>query len=77
MKRLLVLVTTLNGFILLSKLIDRQQGATFQRAAGMHGIPLDAAASICPDAAPNCIFPSYSVSLNRHFCPSARFALLG
>ena len=36
-----------------------QQGATFHRAAGMHGVPLDAAASICPDAAANCIFPSY------------------
>ena len=27
--------------------------------AGMHGMLLDAAASICPDAAGNCIFPSY------------------
>jgi hypothetical protein len=27
--------------------------------SGMHGMPLDAAASICPDAAGNCIFPSY------------------
>ena len=27
--------------------------------AGMHGMLLDAAASICPDAAANCIFPSY------------------
>jgi hypothetical protein len=29
------------------------------RLAGMHGMLLDAAASICPDAAANCIFPSY------------------
>jgi hypothetical protein len=27
--------------------------------AGMHGMLLDAAASICPAAAANCIFPSY------------------
>lgn len=27
--------------------------------ARMHGMLLDAAASICPDAAANCIFPSY------------------
>jgi hypothetical protein len=27
--------------------------------AGMHGMLLDATASICPDAAGNCIFPSY------------------
>jgi hypothetical protein len=27
--------------------------------SGMHGMLLDAAAPICPDAAGNCIFPSY------------------
>jgi hypothetical protein len=27
--------------------------------SGMHRIPLDSAAAICPDGAENCIFPSY------------------
>jgi len=47
------------GFILLPSSSIAPPGAAFQRGTGMHGMPLDAAASICPDAAPNCIFPSY------------------
>ena len=44
-----------------------QQGAAFQRATGMHGMPLDAAASICLDAAPNCIFRRIKFLLTATF----------
>jgi hypothetical protein len=39
MKRLLVLATTLYGFILLSKLIDRRARRDIPASGGMHGMP--------------------------------------
>jgi hypothetical protein len=59
MKRPLALATQFMDLFYFPSSSIAQQGAAFQRAAGMHGMPLDAAASICLDAAPNCIFPSY------------------
>ena len=59
MKRPLVLATTLMDLFYFPSSSIAPPGAAFPRGTGMHGMPLDAAASICPDAAPNCIFPSY------------------